>query len=356
MAKKIVILGYSNSVHVTRWAQGISRRGYNVTVLSLGGDKIDGVETINLPVRGHRRLAYINHIFKVKKIIRDLKPDLLHAHFAVGNGLLGKFSSCRPFLLSVWGADIIDFPSNYWKRFLLKKILSSADYLTATSHFLKKRTLILCPNLKDKIKVIPFGVMSADEKKMDRSDNIIKLCFIKVHRKKYGPDVLLLALSKIIKHRKNIYLNMAGEGELTEHLKRQVKELNLEDYVSFVGFIKNQKMPDFLAQHDIMVMPSIMDSESFGVAVLEASAVGIPVVAGAVGGVPEVLIDGETGILVPPGDAEALAAAIMKLADDAELRDRMGRAGRRLVEEKYLWGNCLDKMTDLYDRITERKI
>jgi glycosyltransferase involved in cell wall biosynthesis len=96
-----------------------------------------------------------------------------------------------------------------------------------------------------------------------------------------------------------------------------------------------------------MVMPSLQ--ESFGVAVLEASAVGLPVIAGNVGGVPEVLDNNKTGLLVPPGDPEALAAAIMKLADDAELRKRMGDAGRKLVREKYLWESCLDKMTALYD-------
>ena len=98
-----------------------------------------------------------------------------------------------------------------------------------------------------------------------------------------------------------------------------------------------------------MVMPSL--SESFGVAVLEAGACGRPAISTKVGGVPEVVKDGETGILVTPGDANALARAILSLAQDADKCRRMGLAGRALVEREYRWQRSLDLMSDLYDRL-----
>ena len=99
-----------------------------------------------------------------------------------------------------------------------------------------------------------------------------------------------------------------------------------------------------------MVMPSVMESESFGVAVLEASACGRPVIASRVGGVPEVLRHGETGLLVPPGDTDALAKAIISLASDREKCRAMGEAGRELVRADYPWERSLDMLTELYNR------
>jgi glycosyltransferase involved in cell wall biosynthesis len=95
-------------------------------------------------------------------------------------------------------------------------------------------------------------------------------------------------------------------------------------------------------------MPSISDGESFGVAALEAAATGLPVVATRVGGVPEVVIDGITGILVERKDAEKLADALKRLIDNSDLRRKMGLAGRKYVEEHYRWESNVKAMNDLY--------
>lgn len=349
MSKKIVIIGYSSSVHVVRWARGLSDRGFNISVISLGGKNIEGVKTIIFPRGKSGIIGYIKYLKKVKNIINNLRPDLVHAHYASSFGFWGYYSKFHPFIISVWGSDIVDFPSNFIKRRFLEKTLKSADHISVTSKFLERRTMQLYPKLESRISIIPFGINIPDAIIDEKHDNMIRLVFIKVHREIYGPDILLLALKKVVAKNPRVHLTLAGEGELTDKLQRMTKELELEKHVDFCGFIDNQEIFHFLSKFDIMVMPSL--KESFGVAVLEASAVGLPVIAGDVGGVPEVLISEKTGILVPPGDVETLSQAIIRLADNADLRKRMGFAGRKFVAENYRWDKCLDMMADMYERI-----
>lgn len=351
MSKHIVILGYSGSIHVIRWARAMAERDYKITVVSLGGESIDGISTIILPVGSSRDIGYLVNLRKVKKIIRSLKPDLVHVHYAAGFGLWGGFSRFHPLVVSVWGADVIDFPSNYIKRTLIRRVLRRADAVTATSRFLAERTLSLLPEIAEKTAVIPFGVEIPSDFKSDSSPDSARLMYIKAHRKKYGPDILLKAMPLVAKVFPQVMLTMAGKGEMTPVLKNMVEDLGLKNNVSFSGFIDNRKIFDLLSEHDIMVMPSIMDSESFGVAVLEASAAGLPVIAGEVGGVPEVLIDGQTGRLVPAKDFRALAKAIIELLGDHQQRQDMGRAGREFVLSNYLWKDCVDNMVRLYEKL-----
>ena len=124
--------------------------------------------------------------------------------------------------------------------------------------------------------------------------------------------------------------------------------LNLESKTRFCGYIEHEDIPAFFSGLDIFVMPSISDGESFGVAALEASATGLPVVASRVGGVPEVIDDGVTGFLVERGNVVQLADAICKLIPNAGLRRTMGLAGRKLVESRYDWQDNLEEMQNLY--------
>jgi glycosyltransferase involved in cell wall biosynthesis len=132
-------------------------------------------------------------------------------------------------------------------------------------------------------------------------------------------------------------------------LKDLVHRLKLGDNVEFCGVLDSMGVNDLLERSHIMVMPSL--KEAFGVAALEASAGGRPVVAARVGGIPEVVHDGETGVLVPPGDARALAEAIIRLGRDRAMLYRMGEAGWRFARDNYTWKNSLDAMTALYEKL-----
>lgn len=149
-----------------------------------------------------------------------------------------------------------------------------------------------------------------------------------------GHLVLLEALRELVREHAPVKLLIVGKEPAhsvegyTERLQAFVRQHQLEPYVKLLGFRRD--VPDLLAQLDILALPSLQ--EPFGKIVIEAMAMETPVIASRVGGVPEILADGETGLLVPPQDSIALKQALSRLIADAALRERMGKAGRQRVE------------------------
>ncbi len=344
---RVVIFGYALSVHVQRWVRGLARRGLEIKLISLGGETVEEVETRLLARRGN--WSYLTQAAAAVREARRFRPDIVHAHYAVGYGLWSWMCRFCPTIISVWGSDITAFPLRRPSRVLIRSVLSRADHVTVTSRFLQKETLRLAPAVQPRLTVIPFGVTIPETVEPLPAKGPIRICYIKSHVTVCGPDILLHAMAKVKEALGEVTLSMAGEGKLTGELQALAARLGLSECVHFTGFINNDDIHSFLKSHHLMVMPSLR--EAFGVAVLEASACGRAVVASDVGGVREVLIDGRTGLLTPPGDAEGLAAAIIKLARDADLCKRMGQAGRQFVTEHYSWDKSLDMMIGLYEQV-----
>ncbi|MBU8933935.1 MAG: glycosyltransferase family 4 protein [candidate division Zixibacteria bacterium] len=345
--KRIVIFGWANSVHIHRWAAGLRERGCEVKVISLDGWEVDGCETVVFPRSG--RWSYLAHASTAVREAQAFKPDLIHLHYVSGFGLWGVWSRFSPLVMSVWGSDVVDFPSTRLRRAWLRYQLGKATHITATSDFLRKTTRNLLPAVEQRISVIPFGVNVPNTTEPLPSMDYLRLCFIKNHKSIYGLDILLRALARAKSRIPNIKLSLAGRGEMTGELQSMVTDLNIADIVDLVGFIENKNIYKFISQHHMVVMPS--RREAFGVAALEAGICGRPVIASNVGGVPEVLRDGETGILIPPNDPEALAEAIMTLSQNADLMKKMGDAGHLFVRDNFSWDRSLDMMIELYERL-----
>ena len=129
------------------------------------------------------------------------------------------------------------------------------------------------------------------------------------------------------------------------------ESLALTDSVRFIGKVDNNTVVEYLNMIDIFIVPSISSSETFGVAAIEASSCSIPVIASNIGGLPEVVIDGKTGYLVPPGDAESIAEKIIKLIEEPSLRQRLGKGGRKCVVDHYEWECCASKHEGIYNDV-----
>ena len=145
-------------------------------------------------------------------------------------------------------------------------------------------------------------------------------------------------------------LLIVGDGAERRPLERLAAALGVGTVTEFVGSVPHDRIPEYLRRFSIYVAPSVHE-ESFGVAVLEASACGVPVVASKVGGLPEVVQDGVTGLLVPPADHVALADALEGLLKNRTLRRQMGEQGRQFVHASYAWDTTALTMEALYERI-----
>jgi glycosyltransferase involved in cell wall biosynthesis len=164
-----------------------------------------------------------------------------------------------------------------------------------------------------------------------------------------GQRELIRALAEIPDAR----LVLAGRdleqgGAFQADLEREAEDAGVRDRVDILGFHEN--VPALLAELDVVALPSW--TEGLPMVLLEAMAAGRPVVATPVGGTPELVVDGETGLLVPPRDAQALAAALKRVLDDRELAQRLGEAGRRRVSERFTLARMTGRMLELYDEVS----
>lgn len=157
-----------------------------------------------------------------------------------------------------------------------------------------------------------------------------------------GVDTVLRALPALLPEFANLHYIVAGDGPDRLRLERLARELRVSHAVEFLGWISDEELPDLYRRAHVFVMPTREEPEQasiegFGIVFLEASASGLPVVAGRSGGAVEAVRDGETGLLVPPNDPGVLAQALLRLLRHPELRRQMGTTGRQWVEEKMNW-------------------
>jgi glycosyltransferase involved in cell wall biosynthesis len=149
------------------------------------------------------------------------------------------------------------------------------------------------------------------------------------------------------------YLALAGDGPYRDGLEQRARDLGIAGRVHFLGAMPNNELPRYHAASDVFVLPST-DHETFGIAACEAMACARPVVGAHTGGIPEVVNDGETGFLTPPGDSSALAAALDALLADPALRQRFGDAGRARVLEQFTWDRVTDRVLACWEKSVVR--
>jgi glycosyltransferase involved in cell wall biosynthesis len=210
-----------------------------------------------------------------------------------------------------------------------------------------------------KIVVIPHGINPAEfaETEQETVSNI---------QGRYGPR-LVIAIGRLvpfkgfeilIKAMQNVPGNLLiiGEGPLRGHLEGAARECGISGRVFFAGEIENSQIVNYLSAGDVFSMPSISRAESFGIVQLEAMAAGIPVVNTSIeSGVPDVSLDGVTGMTVPPADAHALAHALTTLLTDGEARLRMGEAGKARVRSEFSEEKMSARTMRIYEEILSEK-
>lgn len=360
---KVVLLAAASSIHTLRWAKGLNSIGIEVHIVSQHPlmEQIDkNIKVHILPFKG--LIGYFTIVPKVKKLLHLIKPDLVNAHYASGYATTARLVGHRPWLLSVWGSDVYNFPyKSALHKWLVKGNLYSADAVASTSHCMAEQTRLIAPKL-DKITITPFGVEIDNfskhfSKATANLDAPIVIGTVKSMSHVYGIDLLIKSFS-IVRNKlllsnadiaNRLQLRIVGGGPLIDELKQLAIEENVADVTTFVGKVAYKEVPIELAKLDVYV--ALSREESFGVAIIEAGAVGKPVVVSNVGGLPEVVEDGQTGFIVPTEDPLAASIVIEKLIRDHSLREKIGTAGQLHVSDNYNWNVCLDNMKNLYGQM-----
>jgi glycosyltransferase involved in cell wall biosynthesis len=264
-----------------------------------------------------------------------------------------------PFVITPHGGDIekndkgLIINSKITDR--IKKTFASTQAITAISSDMKNRILQLSA-VPDKVYIIPNGVSIDDfqvnqvflEKNPDDEPYILYLGGL---RKIKGVDILLRAFSIIKKDFPRLKLKIAGDGKEINNLKALSVELGISEHIDFLGIVQGVHKIKLLQNAVFLACPSRY--ESFGIVILEAFASGIPVIASKVGGMPDIINDGENGFLVEPENPQQLAKKIKIMFSNNALRNKMAQNALPSAQH-YNWYSIVKKYIDIYLKVRER--
>ncbi len=357
---KIAFLAPANSIHTVRWVNALAQRGHHIHLITQHQpiDQIDSDVVVHmLPFKS--LLGYFLNVFRLKKKLHNISPQLLHIYYASGYGTLGRLSGFYPLILSVWGSDVYDFPNNsFVHKNIIINNLFTADWVCSTSKAMLQKTLNICPDIRN-YSITPFGI---DVEKFCpnynyKNSNFITIGTVKTLSYTYGIDILIKAFARAHKELKitspeivhKLRLLIVGGGQNQKELELLVKELGITDITKFTGQVTHIEVPKYINYLDIYI--AVSRRESFGVAVIEASACSIPVIVSNVGGLPEVVQNEITGLIVEKENIQATADAIIRLIKEPILRERMGIAGRKYVLANYEWNENVTRMEKVYEQV-----
>ena len=347
---RVVLLANAASPHTQRWASALADRGLEVHVVSIRESIIPGVQVHRVGVgdpgrRGVVRsfVSYVRLLLRSKRIITRIAPDVVNAHYSVTHGTIAVLRRLHPVVLTVWGSDVVHSnrvvhgPKRWLNRFVMRRV----DAITASSGFLVAAVRSIVGE-RVPIHEVPFGVDTTVFQPGGKGSGGFSVGFVKHLEKRYDPGTLVEAFAAITPRVPGARLVMAGGGSLRAGLSRRIAALGLDDRIDLLGAVPHSVVPDLMRTFDVLVNPS--RSESFGAVILEASATGIPVIAARVGGVPETVVEGETGILVEPGEAAAVASALLRLAQITAERRRSALPVGEFVLARFEFSTCVDVM------------
>ena len=323
----------------------------------------------------------INGFFQCIRICRKWRPDVIHAHWpfphayiALGAAKLFKI----PLVLNFHGAELLLIRKKKWVKPLLKFAIGQAQAIFANSSF-----------TADKIKALrnvnvewsPYGTTLEDNK--DESGVILsetkdpvtivphpvngkfKILFVGRHIERKGICYLIEAAKHL--PRDKFEIRIVGVGDLTEQLKQQAAllderretkdERTQSASIIFTGKLSPEDLANEYKTANVFTLPAIVDhkgdTEGLGVVLIEAMELGLPIVASNVGGIPDVVVDGESGILVPEKDPVALADAFKCLEADPTLIQKLLAGARKRIEECFTWDGIIERQIEVYKRLQQ---
>jgi glycosyltransferase involved in cell wall biosynthesis len=368
----------------------LARRGHRVTVVTPGNssmparESFDGVDVVRFPMELPVDLTYgrvaqtrVNLMGKVARVAvmahyleaqfratvavaREHGADVIHAHWAIPTGPAAVSASQRlglPSVITMHGGDVYvnpeqgyDFPTRWYVRPALRWTLRKASALTAITedcrqHALRagapSRSIHLVFNGTDLRRFSPAPAGAADP---GFGPNMIFACRQLFPRK--GIRFLVEAAAQLKPRFPDLKVVVAGDGFERPDLIALAERLGIARDVTFLGWVPNSELPQYYRAAALSVIPSL--EEGFGIPAAEAMGCETAVVASDAGGLPEVVEHGVTGLIVPRGDANALAEAIGELLADPARRARMGQAGRERALRLFDWDRSAEQFEQIY--------
>lgn len=340
-------------------ATGLAERGHEVTIVCREEARIkkealrQGIEVETLPFR---RLYDIESILRLYAFIKKKRSHVVNTHSGIDSWIGGIAARLAGVPLLVRTRHL-NIPL---RRNILNFIHYLPDVYITCGEDMRQNLINKCGFPFQKVVSVPTGIepvffdikrdSEAKVKYGLNSDNIV-VTNVGILRKVKGHEVTLRSVKRVIGSFPHVRFLIVGDGPRREHLEEMVNELGISGYVLFTGFIEN--VAEVYSFTDVAILSSW--SEGLPQSLLHAMAAGVPVVATKVGGVPEVVIHEETGILIEPGDSESLSKGIIRVLKDPLLREHMVSKAREIIKSRYTIDHMLDKTESLYRELLSRK-
>ena len=347
--------GGQNQVLVT--VLGLRALGHRSVLVAHAGGELrqraaEGMELIPLAPRMEMDLSAA---WRLSRIIKELKPEIIHAHDPHGVAMAALALSMstqlvKPPLVASRRVDfrLKDNSLSRWKYRQVDCFICASEairQMLMADGIPEARAVTVHEGIDlDRVEAAPEAKLHEELWLPHQAPIVGNVAALVPHK---GQRHLIEAAALVVRQVPDARFVIAGEGELRPSLERQIKEHHLEKHVFLTGF-----RPDVLSLHkafDIFVMSSV--TEGLGTSLLDAMASGKPIVATRAGGIPEVVVDGETGILVSPRDHRAMADALISLLTDPALRQRMGDAGLKLARRRFSAERMVKETLRVYKRV-----
>ena len=305
----------------------------------------------------------ISGFFKCIQICRQWKPDIIHAHWpfphayiALGAAKLFKI----PLVLNFHGAELLLIRKKKWVKPLLKFAIKQAQAVFANSSFTAGKIKAL-RNVD--VEWSPYGTTlekGVRSVKPHPVNGKFKILFVGRHIERKGICYLIEA-AKYLPH--DLFeIRIVGVGDLTEQLHVIANDVNQSNpdsaEIIFTGKLSPEALANEYKTANVFTLPAIVDSkgdtEGLGVVLIEAMELGLPVVASNVGGIPDVVVDGVSGILVPEKDPKALADAYKRLAESSEFTEKILAGAQQRIDECFSWDKIIERQVAVYEKASGR--
>lgn len=313
--------------------------------------KLHGFQVVEIAAKGDLDFGLWG---RIKKAIKEIRPDVVHIHSRRGADVWGGLAAKSIGVPAVISRRVDNPESRWitkWKYGLYQKVITISDGIrnVLLSQGAREDHVVCVRSSLAENATSECNSMAFKERfNLPQDALVIGVVAQLIERK--GHAYLLQVLPELLKDFPNIKVLFFGKGKYREVLEQQIAKLGLQETVQFTGFCHD--MPALFGCIDLLVHPALM--EGLGVSLLQASQQGAPIVASAVGGIPEAVEDGVNGLLVPPGDTESLQAAIEELLQSSELRQQMGEKGKQLMIDKFSVQQMVAGNYHVYSEILNR--
>ena len=311
-----------------------------------------GVEVRSL---GLSRKTDIGVVLRLRALLKEIRPDVLHTYLLHGN-ILGRLIGRLVGVPVLIGSERTIGQARKWGRLATRLTNPLTDAVEVNSEIGGRAIERDLGVPSEKIELVRSGLDLSVFSSASRRDELRSefgvtadqhlIVYMGRLRTVKGVEYGIRAFASALEQLPNIRIVLAGEGDQRNFLSSLVSKLGISEQVDFLS-VRND-VPELLSAADSVLMPSL--TEGFPRTAIEAMAAGKPVIATNVGGTPEAIIDGETGILVPARDSDALASAIVRLVGDSDLQARLGAAGRERAAQNYSVDKYVSRLDEMYRR------